>query len=141
MSHDPAWELGTSVAADCYPPSRVVGIDRYVLTAFDGRTLSWTSYTLVSDQPGAFARWWIADVPGHGVHYFIAAEGVPQGAVFDPTQSGLVRLASEGDAALSAATGALAVYHMPDGTFYCEEVFDGAERLVFIGHALSSATR
>lgn len=131
--HEVTFSIGATVSAPFCPASRVVGVDSYVLKAFDGSIRRWDSYTLVSDTAGAFARWWIANVPLHGAHYFIGGDVVPSDAVFDPAQSGLVALASEGDAALSSACGALVVYRTDDGTFYSQEVFDGAERLVFIG--------
>ena len=46
-------------------------------------------------------------------------------AVFDASQSGLVKLDSIGDASLSESVGALAVYRTPDGLFYSQEAFEG----------------
>jgi hypothetical protein len=112
-----------------------VGIDRYTLKAFDGTEKRWDSYTLVSSEAGLFSRWWIVNVPLHGPHFFVAGEGIPANAAFDAAQSGLVGLDSEGDAVLSAPKGALAVHRTPDGVFHSLEVFDGADRLVFVGRA------
>jgi hypothetical protein len=138
MVREVTYQIGEKVLAGFCLPSQVVGIDRYTLKAFDGQIRSWFSYTLISSEPGLFARWWIVNVPLHGVYYFVAGADIPHDAVFDPVQSGLVRLESEGDAALSAPKGALAVYRTADGTFYSQEVFDGAERLLFTGKVFHS---
>jgi len=76
-------------------------------------------------------------VPEFGAHFYIAEETVPEDAVFMPPLGGLVYLASEGNADLSSEKGALAVYRTPEGVFYAEEVFDGAERIVFVGRPIS----
>lgn len=130
--------LGENVSYSFCPPSKVVGIDSYILKAFDGKIRRWTSYTLTSVRKGSFARWWVVNVPLHGPHFFVAGKTIPKGAVFDAAQSGLVGLDSKGDAALSAAKGALAVYRTKDGTFYSQEIFDGADRLVFVGKPLKA---
>lgn len=139
MSKNTVFQIGDTVSYEFCPVSRVVGVDRYTLKAFDGQTRQWESYTLVSDakEAGLYARWWIVNVPGHGAHAYVGADAVPPGCVFDPVLSGLVALDSEGNADLSSEKGALAVYSASKGGFYAEEVFDEAERLVFYGTPLS----
>lgn len=137
MAQDITLNLGDRVSYDFCPKSEVVGIDRYTMKAFDGRQRSWDSYTLTSEADGPFSRWWIVNVPDCGAHYYVAAEKVPSDAVFEPALGGLVSLNSEGNADLSSEKGALATYRGPDGTLYAEEVFDGADRLIFEGHSFT----
>ena len=130
---DAHYTINDTVTYDFCPASIVVGIDSYMMKGFDGVDRGWTSYTLTSQEAGPFARWWIVNVPGFGPHYYVAAESVPPHAVFEPSLSGLVMLDSSGDAALSSSRGALATFRADDGSFHAMEVFDGAERLLFVG--------
>lgn len=125
--------LGTKVHYDFCPPSEIVGIDHYTMKAFNGAVQKWDSYTLTSDADGAFSRWWIVNVVGRGAHSYVAATDIPENLPLAKELSGLVALDSEGNADLSSGKGALATYAGPDGTLYAEEVFDGADRLLFIG--------
>jgi hypothetical protein len=129
---DARYKIGAAVKYPFCPPSEVVGIDNYTLSAFDGKTRHWASYTLTSEKKGPFSRWWIVNVPKLGPYFLVAAKRVPKDAIFDPALSGLVELKSEGDAALSSPKGTLAVYRAKKGNMlYSQEVFDGAPRLVF----------
>ncbi len=137
MPEDIHLEIGQTVEYDFCPPSKVVGVDHYTLSAFDGQRRHWDSYTLVSeDKEGPYSRWWIVNVPDMGAHFYVAAERVPEGAAFSNRLSGYVRLNSEGNADLSGDRGALAVYQAADGMLYAEEVFEGAPRLVFMAGPL-----
>lgn len=124
--------IGEVISPSFCAPSTVIGIDHYVMQAFDGRQVQWDSYTLTSNSPAPFQRWWLVNNPGQGPRTVIRATHVPGEAQFRKELSGLVALNSEGNADLSADTGALAVYADESGVLYSEEVFAGAERLVFV---------
>lgn len=108
--------------------SEVVGIDSYRITAENGETKEWTSYTLKAvkeDIAGAWVRWWAVNVPGLGPHFYRAAsstEEIPSGARRDMNLSGLVQIESTGDSSLSTNTGRLSTYLTSNGV-YAEEVF------------------
>jgi hypothetical protein len=124
--------VGEVISPDFCAPSTVIGIDHYVMQAFGGQQVQWDSYTLTSDSPPLFQRWWLVNTPGHGPQVVTRASDVPEGAEFRRELSGLVTLNSEGNADLSAEVGALAMYLDKSGLLYAEEVFDGAERLIFV---------
>jgi hypothetical protein len=119
------------ISPDFCAPSTVIGIDHYVMQSFGGQQVQWDSYTLTSDSPPPFQRWWLVNTPGHGPQVVTETTDVPEGAKFRKELSGLVTLTSEGNADLSADIGALVMYSNESGLLYAEEVFDGAERLVF----------
>lgn len=133
MKKDFHANVGAQIDYDFCPPSEVVGIDRYMMKAFNGEVQTWDSYTLTSGQKGAFSRWWIVNVVGRGAHYYVAAAEIPDGLPLAKELSGLVTLNSEGNADLSSGKGALATYADAAGTLYAEEVFDDADRLLFVG--------
>ena len=124
--------VGEVISPGFCAPSTVIGIDHYVMQAFGGQQVQWDSYTLTSDSLSPFQRWWLVNTAGHGPQVFTRVSDVPQGAEFRRELSGLVTLNSEGNADLSTEVGALAMYLDKSGLLYAEEVFDGAERLVFM---------
>lgn len=123
--------IGEVISPDFCAPSTVIGIDHYVMQSFGGQQVQWDSYTLTSDSPPPFQRWWLVNTPGHGPQAVTETTDVPEKAKFRKELSGLVTLNSEGNADLSADIGALAMYSDESGLLYAEEVFDSAERLVF----------
>ncbi|MFJ5828301.1 hypothetical protein [Streptomyces sp. NPDC093089] len=133
--------IGDTVRPDFCLPSTAVGVDRYLMRSFDGREVRWDSYTLASDSPAPYDRWWLVNTPGRGAHVFTAADEVPADAGFRKELSGLVALNSEGDAALSGDVGALAMYADASDVLYAEEVFGDADRLVFVGRPFAAADR
>jgi hypothetical protein len=129
---DAQLSVGDIITPDFCARSTVIGIDHYVMQSFDGQQVRWDSHTLTSDSPAPFNRWWLVNTPGHGPQVVTAAPDVPGGAEFRKELSGLVTLNSEGNADLSAEVGALAMYADESGLLYAEEVFDGAERMVYV---------
>lgn len=133
--------IGEIVSPDFCAPSTVIGVDRYTMQSFDGQVVQWNSYTLTSNSAQPFSRWWLVSTPGRGAHVFTTTPDVPEAAEFRKELSGLVALNSEGDADLSTDIGALATYGDGLGALYAEEVFDGAERLVFVGRPFHTQIR
>lgn len=132
-----SFQIGDTIKPAFCPASQVVGIDYYSMDGFNGQRITWDSYTLTSDESGVFARWWIVNVHGRGAYYYIPVDEMPEGVTFIRELSGLVGLDSRGDAALSSDKGALAVYGNDKGELFAEEVFDGADRIVFYGRPYS----
>ncbi|HEX3732522.1 MAG TPA: hypothetical protein VHU91_06340 [Mycobacteriales bacterium] len=130
--------VGETISPDFCASSTVIGIDHYTMQSFDDKRVEWDSYTLTSDSPEPYQRWWLVNTPGYGASIVTAAAAVPRTAVFRNDMSGLVTLNSEGNADLSAEVGALAMYLDQSGAYYAEEVFQGAERLVFVGRPYHS---
>ncbi|MFE4665012.1 hypothetical protein ACFRI7_20665 [Streptomyces sp. NPDC056716] len=135
---DVRFDVGETLAPGFCHLSTVVGIDHYVMRCFDGRVLEWDSYTLVSDSPPPFDRWWIANTPGLGSYLFTATADVPAAARYRKELSGLVLLDSEGDASLSGAYGALATYSDGPDVLFAEEVSNDTGRLVFVGRPFTT---
>ncbi len=133
---DVSLNVGDTVNYDFCPESKVVGVDRYTMRAFDGQTRHWDSYTLTSEDNGQFSRWWIVNVPDLGAHYYVAVEDKPEGCSFNNRLSGFVNLNSEGNSDLSSEFGALATYEYGK-VLYAEEVFNGADRIVFAGYKMA----
>jgi hypothetical protein len=133
MAKNVNFTLGDVITPAFCAASTVVGIDHYTMKSFDGKPRSWDSYTLTSDDTGLFARWWIVNVDERGAYAYTTVPAIPEGLEFRKDLSGLVALNSEGNADLSSEKGALATYADTDGTLYAEEVFDGANRLLFVG--------
>lgn len=131
MNEDVVLDIGDEFHHPSCPNSEVVGIDRYTMKTFAGQRLEWISYTLTSDEAGPFSRWWLVNVPELGAYAYLETETIPDEVAFLKKLSGFVCLNSEGDAELSGDYGALAVYKGDPGLLYAEEVFDGAERLLF----------
>lgn len=117
----------------------VVGVDAYRFTGCDGRKRKWQSYTLTSERPAPYDRFWIANVPGQGAFLFTAAGKtplLPPDAEFKPELSGLAQLKSTGDAALSSAFSSLAVWQTSRGIIHSTEVFSEGKPLHFVGTPL-----
>lgn len=134
------FHVGDRVRPRFCGPSEVVGVDSYTMRNFLGEQLRWESYTLASASNVApYDRWWLVNTPGLGAHVFTAVHAVPVPAVFVRELSGLVALASKGDARLSSDIGALATYRDDAGELFAEELFAGSERLVFHGRKHNSA--
>ncbi|MGH7867473.1 MAG: hypothetical protein ACREP9_07525 [Candidatus Dormibacteraceae bacterium] len=124
--------VGETISPGFCASSTVIGIDHYTMQPFDGKRVQWDSYTLTSDSPEPYQRWWLVNTPNYGASVVTAATAVPETAVFRSDMSGLVMLNSEGNADLSAEVGALAMYLDESGAYYAKEVFHGAERLIFV---------
>ncbi len=134
MSKDISLKIGDVITPDFCSASKVIGIDRYTMKGFDGQTQGWDSYTLTSGSEKPYDRWWLVNVVGRGAHVFTGINVIPdKGLQFVKHLSGLVALNSAGNADLSSDKGALATYEDSDGILYAEEVFDGANRLIFTG--------
>jgi hypothetical protein len=126
---DQAVKVGTHTAT-------VVGIDNYTFTACDGRKHAWKSYTLTAEAPAPLDRFWIANVPGQGAFIFTNAgerKLLPPDAEFKPALSGLAKLKSTGDAALSSAFSALSCWQTPRNIIHSTEVFSEGPPLHFVG--------
>lgn len=133
MSKNISLKIGDVLNPAFCTASTVIGIDHYTMKAFDGQTRQWDSYTLTSDGAKPYDRWWLVNIVGRGAHAYTASDAIPNGLQFLNDVSGLVALNSDGNADLSSEKGALATYQDKDGTLYAEEVFDGANRLIFVG--------
>lgn len=129
----------------------VAGVDRYHERTAAGRENTWISYTLTSDAPKPWDRFYLVDGQAdketgevyvrRSIYLIDESKDLPVGYQLDRDLSGRVLLTSEGDAALSSgaeaslqnsvANGALFTYRNQQGDIWAEEVFDGSERLAF----------
>ena len=117
------YAIGDVLELDGFPLSTVVGIDRYKLFSLSGIEKSWPSYTLVSDDDGAFARWWLTQEKGQEYYWSKADRAEIKGAV-DHDESGLCILQAEGDTITNSPYSSVTVFKHGDD-FYCLESFDG----------------
>ncbi len=115
----------------------VIGLDRYSFINSHGETHHWESYTLAAASPAPYDRFWVANVPGHGAYVFTRAQTPrPATARYNETLSGLCRLESHGDAALSSAFSALNCWQEEDGTIHSLEIFSAGAPIAFRGAPL-----
>lgn len=138
MKEASKWSVGQTVAVMNYPSSKVIGIDRYSLRALDGKTRYWVSFTLKSNADHPFDRWWIVDLPERGLHAFYRSSTYTPTLPVVSELSGLVALASDGDADLSDELGALFMHEKEDGTFVTREIFPKSETLSFEGRKIDA---
>jgi len=138
MSEADIWPIGEKIALENYPCSEVIGVDRYSLRALDGATRHWASYTLKSDAAHPFDRWWIVDLPERGLHAFYSSDSYAPTLPVVRELSGLVALASDGDADLSDELGALFMHEKQDGTFVTREIFPRSQTLSFEGRKVDA---
>jgi hypothetical protein len=123
-----------------HPPSRLVGIDHYTLTARDGQTRRWESYTLEAlspeDRRPPYDRWYVVDLPGLGLSFvqLIDKDAMPAALKPDDTLSGQAQIRSDGDAALGSGNSTLEMYIDESAATpvrYAEEPFENGGTLTF----------
>lgn len=132
------YELGDTVQFTRGPQSRVIGIDAYECKTFSGEIRRWTSYTLQSDDPAPFNRWYVTN-PGEELFCWVSVDAfTPKGRPV-LSLSGLCALTSQGDASLSTSSSAVLVFEDGDGQAYTAiETFDDGSLLYFKGSLIES---
>jgi len=130
------------------PKSKVIGVDHYSVVSAIGPQ-AWDAFTLASQQPdpsGLWNRWYLANIPNLGVHFFHAVKNgfKPPREVLDQALdflSGNLQMNSEGDASLSGgefAQGRIVIYPIKGegpARLYSEETFNGVSQPVnTVGH-------
>ena len=121
------FNIGQSLSIKNIPQSKIIGIDHYTFNSFQGKKLTWKSYTLVSEDQGLFSRWWLVDHPDMGLVCALPyEEEFPQDIQYEDSISGICYMDSEGDADLSTPYSALLGYWSEmNKTYYYYETFEG----------------
>lgn len=115
--------------------SKIVGEDIYILKQADNKRIKWESYTLVSQEPSPFDRWYLVDFGTFeqlGLYYFVKANSMPpESELFEPLCRE-VEVVSEGDNIVSTNTSKLLTYREGNMLYGVEE-FEGGEKYIMIG--------
>ncbi len=115
------YKIGDDVKLKGFPLSKVVGIDWYKMRSLSGIEKRWPSYTLVSDEKGEFARWWITDEKEGLYHWNSISKEAITGDI-DLNDSGLCTLDAQGESIVSSPFSSVVVFKDRDGIF-CMEAF------------------
>jgi hypothetical protein len=112
----------------------LIGIDSYLMDAFNGKRVKWTSYTLVSKNKGAFARYWITQrTTGWFLSTATKKVNPPKGARVVPERSGIATIDFKGDKGVSTPSAALLAYKVGKDTYYTIERFLDSDVMFFDG--------
>jgi len=116
----------------------IVGIDQYSLESFDGKSRTWTSYTLTSKTKGIFSRFWITDWKSDGwILWTTAKKKNKLNLQMVPNRSGLSKIEFTGDQGISTPFSAVAVFLSPKDTYYALERFADSSVLYLCGQKIS----
>lgn len=122
------YKIGDILEFKGFPVSKVVGIDRYTMHTLSGIEKKWPSYTLVSDQEGVFARWWLTQEKGKEYFWSKTEKQNIKGDVAQD-ESGLCILQAEGDSITDSPYSSVTVFK-DKNTFYCLEAFEGTSEVL-----------
>lgn len=115
---------------------KIIGIDEYRLDAFNGKTVSWDSYTLIS-QSGRSRRFWC--VRWSPAKWILWKNAKLRKASADmklmDSRSGIAHIKFKGDSGVSTPNAALIHYKSKD-QYFCMERFLGSDAMFFSGRKI-----
>ncbi len=117
---------------------KLIGIDSYLMDAFDGKRHKWKSYTFVSDAKGVFARYWVTE---RKTGWFLSTASKrktpPKNAKVVNERSGIVKIDFEGEKGVSTPSAALLAYQTGNNLFFTIERFLDSEIMFFDGQKIA----
>ena len=112
----------------------LIGIDSYLMDAFNGKRVKWTSYTLISDHKNKFARYWMTErTTGWFLSTASAKRTPPKSSQIVLERSGIARIDFKGDRGVSTPSAALLAYKTGIDTYFTIERFLNSEIMFFDG--------
>lgn len=129
----------TIVIADVDGPIRgnIIGVDSYSLEAVDGSNTSWLSYTVTSDMPPPYDRFWFVCWDQKDwilwLRTVVSCKLKEDSIVLN--KSGLVKIIFSGEAGPSTPLAAL-IQYKEESKYYCYERFHQSGEMWFNGRKI-----